>query len=100
MNNLQLDGTVDEVMPTEPVDAKFRAFGFDVLTMDGHDMADVVTTLTKAKHAHAGKPICVLAYTVKGKGVDFMEHQLDWHGKAPNDEQYLKACKYMEGVEA
>ncbi|SDI02708.1 transketolase [Propionivibrio dicarboxylicus] len=100
MNNLQLDGTVGEVMPTEPVDAKFRAFGFDVLTMDGHDMADVLTTLSKAKHAHAGKPICVLAYTVKGKGVDFMEHQLDWHGKAPNAEQYEKACKYMEGAKA
>ena len=100
MNNLQLDGTVAEVMPIEPVDAKFRAFGFDVLTMDGHDMADVLTTLTKAKMAHAGKPICVLAYTVKGKGVDFMENQLDWHGKAPNDEQYARACKYMEGVQA
>jgi len=100
MNNLQLDGTVDEVMPTAPVDAKFRAFGFDVLTMDGHDMEDVLTTLTKAKHAHAGKPICILAHTVKGKGVDFMEHQLDWHGKAPNNEQYANACKYLEGAEA
>lgn len=106
MNNLQLDGTVDEVMPIEPVDDKFRAFGFDVLTMDGHDMLDVLTTLTKAKNTRAGKPICILARTVKGKGVNFMEHQLDWHGKAPNDEQYkraceeLKACEAFEGVES
>ena len=100
MNNLQLDGTVDEVMPIEPVDAKFRAFGFDVMTMDGHDMADVLMTLSKAKKANSGKPICVLANTVKGKGVGFMEHQLDWHGKAPNDEQYKQACEFLEGVEA
>jgi transketolase len=106
MNRLQLDGTVDEVMPMEPVDAKFRAFGFEVMTMDGHDMADVLTTLSKAKNAHSGKPICVLANTIKGKGVDFMEHQLDWHGKAPNDEQYRKACDQLqahpelEGAEA
>lgn len=106
MNNLQLDGTIDEVMPIEPVDAKFRAFGFDVMTMDGHDMVDVLTTLTKAKNARSGKPICILANTVKGKGVNFMEHQLDWHGKAPNDEQYrraceeLKACAELEGVES
>ena len=98
MNNLQLDGTTGEVMPMEPVDAKFRSFGFDVLTMNGHDMADVLTTLTKAKNACSGKPTCVLAYTVKGKGVSFMEHQVDWHGKAPNDEQYKKACEELEGA--
>ena len=106
MNNLQLDGTIDDVMPIEPVDAKFRAFGFEVMTMDGHDMTDVLTTLTKARSARSGKPICILANTVKGKGVNFMEHQLDWHGKAPNDEQYkkaceeLQACKELEGVES
>jgi transketolase len=99
MNNLQLDGTVEEVMPTEPLDDKFRAFGFDVLTMDGHDMADVLTTLTKAKFTSGGKPICILARTVKGKGVTFMEHQVDWHGKAPNDEQYRRACEELEACE-
>ena len=98
VNNLQLDGTIAEVMPTEPIDAKFRAFGFDVLTMNGHDMADVLTTLTKAKNARNGKPICVLAYTVKGKGVSFMENSLDWHGKAPNDEQYKKAIAELKGA--
>ena len=100
VNNLQLDGTLDEVLPIEPIDAKFRAFGFDVLTMDGHDMADVLTTLTKAKHARNGKPTVVLAYTVKGKGVSFMENQLDWHGKAPNDAQYQQAIAELQGANA
>ena len=100
VNNLQLDGTLDEVLPIEPIDAKFRAFGFDVLTMDGHDMADVLTTLTKAKHARNGKPTVVLATTVKGKGVSFMENQLDWHGKAPNDAQYQQAIAELQGANA
>lgn len=100
VNNLQLDGTLDEVLPIEPIDAKFRAFGFDVLTMDGHDMADVLTTLTKAKHARHGKPTVVLATTVKGKGVSFMENQLDWHGKAPNDAQYQQAMAELQGAKA
>lgn len=106
INNLQLDGTTDEIMPMEPIDAKFRSFGFDVMTMNGHDMGDVLMTLNKAKLARSEKPICILADTVKGKGVNFMEHQLDWHGKAPNDEQYkkacaeLNACEELEGVEA
>lgn len=98
INNLQLDGTADEVLPTRPIDAKFRAFGFDVLTMDGHDMADVLTTLTKARSARSGKPVCVLAQTIKGKGVSFMENQLDWHGKAPNDEQYKNAIAELKGA--
>ena len=100
VNNLQLDGTLDEVLPIEPIDAKFRAFGFDVLTMDGHDMADVLTTLTKAQHARHGKPTVVLATTVKGKGVSFMENQLDWHGKAPNDAQYQQAIAELQGANA
>jgi transketolase len=99
-NNLQLDGTTDEVLPMEPLDDKFRAFGFEVYKMDGHDMADVLTTLTKAKRNTTGKPVCVIAYTVKGKGVSFMEHQLEWHGKAPNEEQCGKACEEIEGDEA
>ncbi len=100
VNNLQLDGTLDEVLPIEPIDAKFRAFGFDVMTMNGHDMADVLATLTKAKHARNGKPTVVLAYTVKGKGVSFMENSLDWHGKAPNDEQFKKAMAELQGAQA
>lgn len=100
MNKLQLDGTVDEVMPMGDVAAKFRSFGFDALGMDGHDMADVLTTLSKAKHMRNARPICVLAATVKGKGVDFMEHKVDWHGKAPNDAQYKQAIECLEGANA
>lgn len=100
MNNLQLDGTVDEVMPMGDVGAKFRSFGFDVLCMDGHDMTDVLTTLSKARHARHNRPVCVLAATVKGKGVDFMEHKVDWHGKAPNEEQYKQAIECLEGGKA
>ena len=99
INNLQLDGTTEDILPMKPIDTKFRAFGFDVLTMNGHDMTDVLLTLSKAKITRSGKPICILADTVKGKGVSFMEHQLDWHGKAPNDEQYQNACKELRASE-
>ena len=100
VNNLQLDGTLDEVLPIEPIDAKFRAFGFDVMTMNGHDMVDVLATLTKAKHARNGKPTVILAHTVKGKGVSFMENSLDWHGKAPNEEQFKQAMAELQGAQA
>ena len=97
-NNLQLDGTTDEIMSLEPLDDKFRAFGYEVMHMDGHDMEDILLTLGKARKACSGKPQCIIAQTVKGKGVSFMEHQLDWHGKAPNDEQYQKAREELEGA--
>lgn len=98
VNNLQLDGTIDEVMPTDPIDAKFRSLGFEVMVMDGHDMTDVLLTLSKAKQMRNGKPICVLAHTVKGKGVSFMENRYDWHGKAPNPEQYQAAMAELQGA--
>jgi transketolase len=98
-NNLQLDGTTDEVMPMEPLADKFRAFGYDVMSMDGHDMVDILCTLTKAKNNKSGKPVMIIATTVKGKGVSFMEHSLDWHGKAPNDQQCKDACIEIEGDE-
>lgn len=98
-NRLQLDGTTDEVMPMEPLADKFRSFGYHVLEMDGHDMLDVLVTLTKAKAMRGGKPIMVIAHTVKGKGVGFMEHQLEWHGKAPNEKQCKDACMEIEGDE-
>ena len=97
-NKLQLDGTTDEIMSLEPLDDKFRAFGYEVMHMDGHDMEDILLTLGKARKACSGKPQCIIAQTVKGKGVSFMEHQLDWHGKAPNDEQYQKAREELEGA--
>ena len=99
-NNLQNDGTADEIMPMEPIDAKFRAFNWEVLVMDAHDMEDVLLTLEKAKLASEGKPVCVIARSVKGKGVSFMENKREWHGKPPSDEQYKQACEEIGGGDA
>lgn len=85
LNGLQIDGPVAEVMNIEPLADKYRAFGWDVREVDGHDMAALVGALDQARnHHHGGKPVVILAHTVKGKGVSFMEHALAWHGKAPN----------------
>ena len=89
-NGLQIDGTVEDVAGLNKLEEKFRAFGFEVFTMDGHDFEDIQKTIDKAK-AVKGKPSVIIAKTVKGKGVSFMENQVGWHGKAPNDEQYKKA---------
>jgi len=99
-NNLQNDGIADDILPMEPIDAKFRAFNWEVLIMDAHDMTDVLLTLEKAKLASEGKPVCVIARSVKGKGVSFMENKREWHGKPPSDEQYKQACEEIGGGEA
>ena len=85
-NNLQNDAFVDEMMPIEPVADKWRAFGWHVDEIDGHDMAQVVDALEKAK-AHRGGPTMIVANTVKGKGVSYMENVCEWHGKAPCQEE-------------
>ena len=90
VNGLQIDGATSDVMPIEPLDKKYEAFGWNVITVDGHDMAAVASALDQAA-ACKGMPTVILAHTVKGKGVSFMENQAGWHGKAPNDEQYEKA---------
>ena len=90
VNGLQIDGKTADVMPSEPLDAKFAAFGWNVLQVDGHDYAAIAAALDKAA-ACEGRPTVILARTVKGKGVSFMENDPGWHGKAPNDEQYEKA---------
>ncbi len=90
VNGLQIDGKTADVMPTEPLDQKFAAFGFHVLKADGHDFAQIEAALEKAK-THFDAPTVILASTVKGKGVSFMENDAGWHGKAPNQEQYEKA---------
>ncbi|MDE3150315.1 MAG: transketolase [Acidobacteriota bacterium] len=82
-NGLQIDGWVKDVMQVEPLEAKYASFGWETLRIDGHDMKQVVEALRKARAA-AGKPVAILANTVKGKGVSFMENQAGWHGKAPN----------------
>ena len=90
VNGLQIDGRTADVMPSEPLDAKFAAFGWNVLQVDGHDYAAMAAALDQAA-ACEGRPTVILARTVKGKGVSFMENDPGWHGKAPNDEQYEKA---------
>lgn len=90
VNGLQIDGRTADVMPTEPLDKKFDAFGFHVLTVDGHNYDQLINAFETAKTI-SGKPTVILAKTVKGKGVSFMENNAGWHGKAPNDEQFAQA---------
>ncbi len=95
-NNLQLDGICDVVMPNLSLGKKFEAFGFDTYEINGHDMQSIVDTLDRIKMTKNGKPKCIVANTVKGKGVSFMENQCGWHGVAPNDEQYKQAMAELE----
>ena len=94
-NNLQIDGSVDEVMSIYPLDEKFKSFGFEVIKIDGHDINQIINALNKAKTVKE-KPTVIIAKTVKGKGVSFMENQAGWHGKAPNEEEYKKALKELK----
>ena len=95
-NGLQIDGSNDEVMSLGDLPAKLRAFGFETIEVaDGNDLEQVLTALNAP--AVPGKPKCILAHTVKGKGVSFMENQVGWHGKAPNEEQRAQALKGLEG---
>jgi transketolase len=88
-NRLQIDGWVSDVMNIDPLEDKYRSFGWEVLRIDGHDMDQVVYALAKAK-AGFGKPVVILADTVKGKGVSFIENVAGWHGKSPNQEEMMK----------
>jgi transketolase len=89
-NRLQMDGWCDEIMPMEPIDKKFEAFGWHVITINGHDMAQVLMTFEEAVR-YEGKPVCIIAETVKGKGVHYMEDVRAWHGKVPSQEEYEQA---------
>ncbi len=95
-NNLQNDGKADDIMPMEPIDKKFEAFNWRVLRVDGHDMAAVLAALEEARKP-TGRPTCIIARTVKGKGVSFMEDKREWHGKPPSDDEFSIACKDIEG---
>ena len=94
-NNLQIDGTVEEVCSPYPIDEKFKAFNFHVVTIDGHDFDEIRRALNEAKETK-GMPTAIVMNTVKGKGVSFMENQVNWHGAAPNDEQYKIAMEDLE----
>lgn len=97
VNGLQIDGATRDVMPTEPLDRKFEAFGWHVVKCDGHDFDSIKAAYDEAKTVK-GQPTMILAKTVKGKGVSFMENQAGWHGKAPNDEQFAQAKAELEAV--
>ncbi|MBP3495256.1 MAG: transketolase [Clostridia bacterium] len=86
-NGLQIDGKVKDVMNTMPYASKFKAFGWNVISIDGHNIEEILNAFDEAKRAK-GKPTVIIAKTIKGKGVSFMENQAGWHGKAPNEEQY------------
>ena len=96
-NGLQIDGTNDEVMPSAPLDKKFEAFNWNVICIDGHDFAQIEQALQEAR-ACKGKPSVIIMKTVKGKGVSYMENNVGWHGKAPNDEQFAVAKAELEAV--
>ena len=98
-NRLQNDTFVDDVMPVDPLPEKWRAFGWNVIEIDGHDMAQIVATLEKVLTIK-GVPTVIIAHTIKGKGVSFMENVADWHGKAPNAEQTKIAMQDILGKES
>ena len=91
-NNLQIDGTIEEVMSSYPIDEKFKSFGFQIINIDGHNIKEIIDAFDVAKNIK-GKPTCIIAKTIKGKGVSFMENKAEWHGKAPSEEEYKKAIE-------
>lgn len=94
-NNLQIDGAITEVNSPYPIDKKFEAFNFHVINIDGNDFDQIDAAFKEAKTVK-GQPTAIIAKTVKGKGVSFMENQVGWHGKAPNDEEYAIAMAELE----
>ena len=96
-NGLQIDGRTCDVCDPGDLGAKFAAFGWDVDEVDGHDLDALVAVLGAAKAGRDGRPHAVIARTVKGKGVPFMENEAGWHGKAPNAEQAAEALAALEG---
>ena len=93
-NNLQIDGSIKEVAGLTNIDSKFESFGFNVINVNGHDIEELIISFEKAKEVK-GMPTAIIAKTIKGKGVSFMENQVGWHGKAPNKEEYEKAIQEL-----
>lgn len=98
-NGLQIDGKVKDVMNTMPYASKLKAFGWNVISIDGHNIEEILDAFKKARETKK-KPTAIIAKTIKGKGVSFMEDQAGWHGKAPNEEQYLQAKSELEAYKA
>jgi len=99
-NRLQMDGSCDEIMPPIDLAKKFEAFGWSVKEIDGNNMDQVTAAIEFCLKEKNGKPKCIVGHTIKGKGVSFMENVCDWHGKAPNDEQYAQAVSELRRQEA
>lgn len=95
-NGLQIDGNITEVMNPSPIDKKFEAFGWNVLTIDGHNHDEILEAIQKAK-SHKKQPTAIICKTIKGKGVSFMENEASWHGTAPSREQCERAIKELGG---
>lgn len=93
-NELQIDGKVSDVMNPHPIDKKFESFGFNVIVINGHNFEEIIDAFEKAKQTK-GKPTAIIAKTIKGKGVSYMENNVGWHGKAPNEEEYNLAMSEL-----
>jgi len=93
-NNIQIDGNTENVMPLEPLAEKYKAFNWAVLDVDGHNLEEVIDACNRAK-AIVEKPVMIIAHTIPGKGVNFMEFDFEWHGKPPNKEQAEEALKQL-----
>ncbi len=98
-NNLQIDGPIDQVCSPYPIDKKFEAFNFHVINVDAHNFDELRAAFGEAR-ATKGCPTCIVMHSLKGKGVSFMENSIDWHGKAPNDEEYAVAMADLEKIGA
>ncbi len=96
-NGLQIDGHTEEILSLEPIKWRWRSFGWRVLTVDGHDIEEILSALQEANQND--RPTLIIAYTIKGKDVSFMEGTLSFHGKPPSDEQYVKAMSELEQLE-
>lgn len=96
-NGLQIDGKVEEVMNNMPYEPKLEAFGWNVISIDGHNIEQILSAFEQAKSVK-GKPTAIVAKTIKGKGVSFMENNVGWHGKAPNDDEYAQAIQDLEKI--
>lgn len=93
-NNLQIDGVISEVMNSYPIDKKFKDFGFEVIKINGNDFKSIINGFEEAKRIK-GKPTAIIAKTIKGKGVSYMENVAGWHGKAPNEQEYVQAMQEL-----
>jgi len=96
-NGLQNDGFADNIMPTEDLRAKFASFGFQSIRIDGHNVLEIAKTIDEMKQQKNGKPKCIVCNTVKGNGVSFMANVPIWHGKAPNEAEYIQAIEEIKG---